>query len=347
MPTEPPNDPAPTPAPCAASPRQVALGLFVLGQLAFLVLSNLIGLYQDPRSTLNRQDPEVSRTIERIAPGYLSESGHAWKIPDELSTLLRRWAQLTGQEQAWSLFAPGVYKVTGFPAVVFVWEEPFPADAVARTAALWAATDALDAAALAALLELRPDELHPPAVHIGPGLASLAAAHPEAMRHLRQLAQDGERPVRPSAMDMFLSDNEPADARHFLRLGKFRLRKYETGLVPYLRDRPPETDAERLERWRGEIRSHVDDNTEYLLTYLKWRLATYQERHPERGPPGQVLLVERNYKILPPDDDTGAAWEGPTMMPLARWQPDAEVKNGQRRLERYDPVEKRFETSWK
>ena len=328
----------------ATSPRQVVLGVFVLGQCAFLVVSNLLGIYQDQRSRL---DADASRVIERVAPGYVTETGHAWKLPDEISTPLRRWEQLTGQYQAWSLFAPGIYKVTGFPAVVFVWEEPLSAEALSRPGALLAARNGMDAAAIAALLKLRPDEFDPPAVHIGPGLAALAAVHPDAVAHLERLAQDSTRLVRPIAIDLFLSDNEPPDARNFFRFGNFRLRKYESGLVPYLREIDNGEPAATFERWQREIRSHVDANTDYLLTYLKWRTATYERRHPEWGVPRQVILVERNYKMLPPGDESGRGWDGPTILPLARWQPGATLANGQRRLERFNPVEKRFETSWK
>ena len=96
----PPADLPDSSTPSSASPRQVVLGLLVLGQHAFLVLSNLLGLYQDQRSRL---EADASRVIERVAPGYGSETGHAWKIPDELSTPVRRWEQLTGQYQQWSL----------------------------------------------------------------------------------------------------------------------------------------------------------------------------------------------------------------------------------------------------
>src|SRR5438046_2413723 len=104
--------------PAGTSPRQAALGIFILGQLVFLILSNLIGLYQEAPSRLN---PEMAKVVERVAPGTTSQTGHGWKIPDEASTALRRWAQLTAQDQNWSLFAPGVYIVTGFPALVLVW----------------------------------------------------------------------------------------------------------------------------------------------------------------------------------------------------------------------------------
>src|SRR5262249_50052643 len=111
-------------APARPSPRQVMLGVFVLGQLVFLVLSHAIRFGPDAQPRVER-DPALAAATHPGAPGYSGKSGYVWQISDEFSTLLRRWAQLTCQPQAWSLFAPNVYKVTGFPAVVLVWgDEP-------------------------------------------------------------------------------------------------------------------------------------------------------------------------------------------------------------------------------
>jgi hypothetical protein len=45
-----------------------------------------------------------------------------------VETALRRWVQLTGQDQEWSLFAPTVSRATGFPAVLLSWQEALAAD---------------------------------------------------------------------------------------------------------------------------------------------------------------------------------------------------------------------------
>jgi hypothetical protein len=309
-----------TPSNCSAttptseySPRQVVLGIFVVGQLAFLVLSNLIGLYQDAQPRL---DPQIAAVVDRILPGYSTKQGHAWMLVDEASTPLRRWAQLTGQDQSWSLFAPGVAKVTGFPAVQFVWDEvPTSAAVVARPLSLLAATNPLEVAAL----DLARESVSTP-------------AHPE---------------------ELFLSDNEPLDRQHFFRVGKFRTRRYESNLIPYLTQRQgdsgdkAETEAEARERWVGYIRDHVNDNGDQMLAYVKWRLAVWQQQHPDRPAPRQVILVERTYTILPPEDATGEVWEGPRTLPLMRWQPQAAWQGGYRPIERYNPVTQQFETMQK
>src|SRR5438105_2915746 len=72
------------------SPRQVILGLFVIWQLGFLVLSNLISLYQDAQGSLSSSEAQANLTgrqinavVDRVTPGFLSKRGHAWEITDE------------------------------------------------------------------------------------------------------------------------------------------------------------------------------------------------------------------------------------------------------------------------
>ncbi len=334
-------NPPPTP-PRGISPRQVVLGLFILGQLAFLILSNLIGLYQDAQS---RIDPAVATVIDRVVPGYAGQTGHAWKTPDELSTALRRWAQLTGQDQSWSLFAPNVAKVTGFPAVVFVWEDPPTSGAaLARTLALWCARDGVQAASTAVLLQLRPGELEPwPARAAAPAVSELAATLPLECLAFALAARDPRIAPPLPGVELLLSDNEPADPHHFLRVGRFRVRRYESNIILYLARAADESDAEARQRWAKSIREHLDENAEQLRAYLRWRLAVYQRRQPGRQAPRQVILLERTYRILPPDDESGACWDGPRSLPLARWLPGHDGNGGARPLERYNPVTERFE----
>jgi hypothetical protein len=272
------------------SPRQVILGLFVIGQLTFLVLSNAISHFQDVQGRIGNRD--VNTAIDRVAPGYSSQSGHAWKIADEVSTALRRWAQVTNQPQAWGLFAPRVWQVTGFPAVVLIFtDEP--------------------------------------------------AAGPEFLKLLIRLNQ-GEGDV-PGQLEMLRSENEPLDRYHFLRVGNFRLRRYESNIILYLGRQKDEADASARERWQGSIRDHLRDRGEMIEAYMKWRLSLYQELHPDRPKPQQVVLVERVYAMLPPEDESGACWTGPTILPLARWQPNAERASDNRAIERFNPVTEQFE----
>ncbi len=57
-----------------------------------------------------------------------------------------------------------------------------------------------------------------------------------------------------------------------------------------------------------------------------------------------MILVERVFPILPPEDDSGACWHGPTTLPLVRWQPQVNWQSEYRPIERYNPVTERFES---
>ena len=115
------NPPAPP-----ASPRQVLLGLFILFQLAFLIVSNLLGLVKWAPSEFGR---ESKNRINQVLPQFADEQGHGWSWGEQLDTCIRRYVQLTGQDQEWALFAPTVGKATAFPAVLLLWDMPLVDDA--------------------------------------------------------------------------------------------------------------------------------------------------------------------------------------------------------------------------
>ena len=108
--------------PIPPSPRQVLLGLFILGQLVFLILSNV---FSAVKWTPSQTKSETRRLLNRLAPEVAEETGHVWQWGDQIETNLRRWTQLTGQDQDWALFT-NVSKATGFPAVLLLWDEPVP-----------------------------------------------------------------------------------------------------------------------------------------------------------------------------------------------------------------------------
>ncbi len=105
------------------SPRQVLLGLFILFQLAFLFLSNGLGFLKSaPREMPDRP----AELINRVAPRFADQTGHGWKWLRQIEGNLDWWVQLTGQDQEWALFAPGVARATGFPCVVLLWDDTPP-----------------------------------------------------------------------------------------------------------------------------------------------------------------------------------------------------------------------------
>jgi hypothetical protein len=72
------------------------------------------------------------------------------------------------------------------------------------------------------------------------------------------------------------------------------------------------------------------------LAYLRWRLAHFQQEHPERPPPSEVVLSLHVYSP-PPLGQLPWQWRGPVEQPLLRWRPATDS------LEVYNPVTRQFE----
>jgi hypothetical protein len=111
-----------------AKPRSVLLGLFIVGQLVFLVVQNLGGWLQDQSG----QVPADARAIvEQAAPDWLLKKGYAWNTQEGATHLTLRWSQVTLQLQTWSLFAPTIGTECVFPALLLTEREfdelPIPA----------------------------------------------------------------------------------------------------------------------------------------------------------------------------------------------------------------------------
>jgi hypothetical protein len=109
------------------SPRTgpILLGLFILGQLFFLVASNLLDFLASLREDAKNDPPAevISQAVDKLAPGWLNEEGHLHDAQRILTAILTPWAQLTGQTQNWSLFSPDISRDVCFPAVEFRWED--------------------------------------------------------------------------------------------------------------------------------------------------------------------------------------------------------------------------------
>lgn len=95
---------------------QKLLGAFVVWQLLFLPLANLSSFVPHGRP----EDGEISDSRRRPVT---AESAPALQpAVDSVFTVVDRWAQLTGQVQAWWLFAPSFPTHSTFPAVTFRWD---------------------------------------------------------------------------------------------------------------------------------------------------------------------------------------------------------------------------------
>jgi hypothetical protein len=108
MPSLDPNA-APRPKPTVG---QVLLGLFVLWQLAFLAVANVVEF-------VPHRPPGRDELIDFPEP--LAGSERPPGVAHALATVTDRWAELTGQYQVWWLFAPGFPPQAAFPAVELRW----------------------------------------------------------------------------------------------------------------------------------------------------------------------------------------------------------------------------------
>lgn len=157
----------------------------------------------------------------------------------------------------------------------------------------------------------------------------------------RVTAQAG--PPEKLAPQFLRSDNEPPDRLSYFRIGRFRLRRFEGNVVVVLatRDRPME---ELTDQWRGKIETHLREEGDCVLAYLRRRSDDFQRAHPETPPPRQVILNVRVYRVPPPPGPEPWDWERlHEAYPVVRWLPGAEPQPDYYPLEMYNPVMERFE----
>lgn len=130
--------------------------------------------------------------------------------------------------------------------------------------------------------------------------------------------EDNKPKAVPHPKEFLRSHNEPENLRKFFRLGKFRLRKYESNLDVVLRILDKETPKEAAERWAERIKKKVNKEWDTIPAYLKMRYEEFRKDHPELQPPKQVILVVRRYKIPKPDKFSETWYEPPHQVPIAR-----------------------------
>src|SRR5262249_27578516 len=106
---------------------QIVLGLFIVGQLIFLASSNILGLFPHGEPS----DGELSDS--RNCSGSEKFGGLIQSAIDVAGNVADRWGFLTGQVQAWWLFAPDFPKQATFPAVELIWVDQNRAADAART----------------------------------------------------------------------------------------------------------------------------------------------------------------------------------------------------------------------
>jgi len=249
-----------------------ALGLFVVGQLLFLLTSNLLSVEDAVRAALQKSPP-----AQRVAPDLFDGTGRAHAGLRAVERLTRRWEELTGQAQNWQLFAPDVADVVPFVAVELRWDDD------------------------------------------------------------RLPQSDASRvPPAPPPPVLLLSENEPTDPDRFLRVGHFRLRRYESTIdVAPLPGKPFDP---RGEEWAALVERATRDGPEAMHAYLRWRTAAFLRDHPGLPPPSQAVLLVRLYRIPPPPGPRPWDWEYLGQHRVARWLPGATAPPGFLPVETYDPA---------
>jgi hypothetical protein len=131
-----------------------------------------------------------------------------------------------------------------------------------------------------------------------------------------------------------LSENEPRDRRRFVRIGKFRLRKYESNFEMDLR--PDDRDTDRDD----QIDRKVHKNYATIRAYLRFRLRQYQRDHPDVPAPTQVILRVHTWTIPKPPAKKPWDWQDEVETPVARWRPVPGQRDSDAVLERYVASEK-------
>jgi hypothetical protein len=142
---------------------------------------------------------------------------------------------------------------------------------------------------------------------------------------------------KPERSVWLLSTNEPVNRTAFLRIGLFRLRRYESNLSPLLTSDSEDTKK----RWRDQIEQKLRTDWDTVLAYMKWRWRHFEAEHPGCPLPQEIILHLRRYRI-PPPGQTRWDWQVLATLPEARWRQDQKRPQQAVPVERWDPVRGKF-----
>jgi hypothetical protein len=109
---------------------QFSLGLFIIWQLFFLAASNLLNLLPHTETA----DDELSDS--RGLPANAIKPVPGKPAINFILGLTGGWAELTGQSQAWWLFAPDFPRQATFPVVELRWDDDKPVPAAPKSVRL-------------------------------------------------------------------------------------------------------------------------------------------------------------------------------------------------------------------
>src|SRR6266849_1248636 len=104
---------------------QIGLGLFISWQLLFMPAANYLAFFP------HGQAEEGELSDSRSAPDPSGGNGAVQKAINLAASVTAAWTYLTGQVQAWWLFAPDVPRTSTFPIVELRWDDDTESPAVA------------------------------------------------------------------------------------------------------------------------------------------------------------------------------------------------------------------------
>ena len=276
---------------------QAFLGLFIFWQLLFLPAANYLAFFP------HGQAEEGELSDSRSTPGE-ADAGPVQSAINLAASITDAWAQLTGQAQAWWLFAPDVPRSATFPIVELRWDD---------------------------------------AEESVPFLASLTAAPATANGIQGVILWSGLYPAPAFPPVRLRTVLEPNDLRCYFRpQSSFdRLFHYETRLGLIVSNCDKKTLAENAELWRSAFKERVRRQWRSMRAYLRWYVQHFQQEHPELPPPKQAILTIRIYPI-PKPGEASVEWPASWEQPLARWRPDAPPRLDCLPVEAFDSVALRF-----
>jgi hypothetical protein len=120
-------DPQPTdrPRPGGYSTAQVLLGVFVCGQIVYLLVANFLNLLSDTQRITQNETPGL--IVDHLSGGLSEGRGH-W---NDVYSLARRWEQVGNCNQSWRMFSPNVGDWYSFVRVEMRWDGSAPGEPAA------------------------------------------------------------------------------------------------------------------------------------------------------------------------------------------------------------------------
>jgi hypothetical protein len=178
-----------TPAPLFRRALAVAVGLFATWQLIYLPAANLINFV--PRRPHGPELEPISYSCQ--TKGSFTEVEPLQRAAEWTGDVLDFWSETSGQEQGWSLFAPGTPPYSVIPAAEFRF-----ADGTSDTLlSLYEPTDKLNPRPRPPLLYDRPFNFEAQLIYpVWFASPEAVEKYPDLYRNLPDIARVWQKPIR-------------------------------------------------------------------------------------------------------------------------------------------------------